>query len=112
MTVVQHRSDQQQSLNVFDKFDVLPAEIRAMIWREALDEEAKTRFLPYHEFYGEIGDSIGDKAVFFPHKNLRSSLCKYIPTYSSADAILANILEVSKMTSCCHVIVQGSPRAP
>ncbi|KAK6199083.1 SAS complex subunit [Pestalotiopsis sp. IQ-011] len=78
MTVAQHRSDQQQSLAVFDQFDLLPAEMRAKIWSEALDEEAKTRFLLYDDSYGVVGDSfvpsIADKGVFFPHKKLRSSL--------------------------------------
>ncbi|KAI0178060.1 hypothetical protein BJ166DRAFT_586144 [Pestalotiopsis sp. NC0098] len=75
MAVVQRRSDQQQSLDVFDKFNVLPIEMRAMIWREALEEEAKTRFLLYDDSYFEERDgSMGNGAVFFPHKKLRSRL--------------------------------------
>lgn len=113
MAVVQRRSDQQQSLDVFDKFNVLPIEMRAMIWREALEEEAKTRFLLYDDSYFEERDgSMGNGAVFFPHKKLRSRLCKYIRTYLSAHVIFTNTLKANRMIPCCHGIVHTSPRAP
>lgn len=65
------------------RFVLLPAEIRLKIWDDALDNEIETRFLLYYGMGGHVPHTyVDDRAVFFPHSQLRSNLCKHCSVYS------------------------------
>lgn len=60
------------------QFVLLPAEIRLKIWDEALDNEMETRFILYYGMGGHVLHTyVDERAVIFPHRELRSTLCKH-----------------------------------
>ncbi|KAI0178061.1 hypothetical protein BJ166DRAFT_491871 [Pestalotiopsis sp. NC0098] len=65
----------QDASTLFHHFVLLPPEIRLKIWDAALESETETRFLWYYGMGGIFSPlQFDDRAVIFPHKELRSNL--------------------------------------
>lgn len=73
-------TNQQKPLVMFHQFVLLPPEVRLKVWDESLENETESRFLLYYgmgHFWAGLPTHADDRSLIFPHKGLRSSLCKY-----------------------------------